>query len=222
MTWPRPNILNTMAKQQKNVGLCVFILGSLCCLIPLASAAGASVAGSSHWILDEKTGLVHQVWGSPYRSGCSCIREKYNCGCCAAFDFPKIGLNDTGCVNVTYLPEQYGVSFLVSLDGHVIYNETVSAKNPPPICFGIPHLEKAASLCVDFYNMDYANETFAGCIKVEARLYHVLVDDIDLGCFKIPLSTSPVINAVDYEKTMNLWLTEFKRQQHKKKITYLL
>ena len=198
----------------------VVILMLLCCI--LGSFCKATATAASHWILDQKTGLVHQVRGTPLKTGCECIREKYNCGCCATFNFPKIGLNDTGCVNVTYLPEQYGVSFLVSLDGKVIYNETVSAKNPPPICFGIPHLEKAASLCVDFYNMDYTNVTFSGCIKVEARLYHVLVDDLDLGCFKIPLSNSPLTNAANYENSMRDWLTEFKKQQLKKKLTYLL
>jgi Domain of unknown function (DUF4773) len=66
-----------------------------------------------------------------------------------------------------------------------------AAKNPPPICFAIPYAEKAASLCVDFYNLDLANSTFSGCIKLQARLAFVIVESIDFGCFHIPLRRRP-------------------------------
>lgn len=62
-----------------------------------------------------------------------------------------------------------------------------SARNPPPICVGIPYLEKEASICIDIYDIDYS-KNFGACIKLEARLYHVKVEDVELGCFHIPLT----------------------------------
>jgi len=91
------------------------------------------------------------------------------------------------CANVTYLPDQYGISLTFSIDGKVFINETVSAKNPPPICVGVPHLEKAASICIDLHDLDVLNKVFKGCIALEARLYHVYVEKVELGCFSIPL-----------------------------------
>jgi Domain of unknown function (DUF4773) len=55
------------------------------------------------------------------------------------------------------------------------------------VCFAVPYLEKAASLCIDFYNLDLANKTFSGCVKMQARLAHVVVESVDFGCFHIPL-----------------------------------
>lgn len=31
-----------------------------------------------------------------------------------------------GCVNLTYLPDEYGVSFTFSIDNKTIFNETIS------------------------------------------------------------------------------------------------
>ncbi|CAH1797251.1 unnamed protein product [Owenia fusiformis] len=126
-----------------------------------------------------------QHFDSADTNGCACV--KYNCGCCAHLEFDKIHINDTGCVNLTYLPDQYGISFTFSIDGRVLYNETISARNPPPVCIGVPYLEKYASVCLDFYNLDISKTAFSGCIKVEARLDKIKIADKEFGCFKIPL-----------------------------------
>jgi len=114
---------------------------------------------------------------------CGC--QGYTCGCCAHLDIPKIELNQTGCINLTYLPHDYGLSFTLSLDGRVVYNSTVSARNPPPVCFGVPYLKDYASLCVKFYNLDVQEKSFSGCAMLEAELYHVRVAERELGCFHL-------------------------------------
>jgi len=115
----------------------------------------------------------------------SCGCSGYSCGCCAHLDIAKIELNETGCVNLTYLPHDYGIAFTLSLDGRVVYNSTVSARNPPPICFGVPYLKEYASLCVKFYDLDVSERSFNGCVKLEAELYHVRVAERELGCFHL-------------------------------------
>jgi hypothetical protein len=47
----------------------------------------------------------------------------------------------------------------------------------------VPHLEKYVSLCLRFYNLSADLHHFSGCIQLEARLYKVVTEDIDLGCF---------------------------------------
>lgn len=119
-------------------------------------------------------------------TGCQCV--KYNCGCCLDIDVKPLHLDTSACVNAIYLPDQYGISLTFSLGGKVYINETISAKNPPPICVGIPEFEKDGSICIVFYNLDYTSSTFSGCIKLEAKLFHVKVQDLDLGCFSFPLA----------------------------------
>jgi len=68
----------------------------------------------------------------------------------------------------------------------IIYS-VFPAKNPPPICVGIPYLKKEASLCVDLYDLEYTKTNFSGCVRLEARIIFVKVKSVDLGCFSIPL-----------------------------------
>lgn len=116
-------------------------------------------------------------------TGCNCY--KYTCGCCAHMEVAKIHLNDTGCVNFTYLPKDYGISFVFTIDNLTIYNETISAREPPPLCFGAPVIEQFADLCVHFYDLNATWHMLHGCVKVEARLHHVVLTSYKLGCFTI-------------------------------------
>ncbi|XP_002732721.1 uncharacterized protein LOC100368219 [Saccoglossus kowalevskii] len=117
-------------------------------------------------------------------TGCDC--NSTSCGCCADLIVEKIELNTSVCMNISYLPEEIGFSFIISLGGDVVYNETISVKNPPPICFGVPYMKQYFSLCLEFYNMDYSTTSLSGCAKIEAMLYAAVVESVDLGCFKIP------------------------------------
>ncbi|GFS82571.1 DUF4773 domain-containing protein [Nephila pilipes] len=118
-------------------------------------------------------------------SSYGCVCSNYTCGCCAHVEAPRVGLNDTGCVNFTYLPKEYGISFTVTIDTLTIYNETISARNPPPLCFGAPILKEYADLCLHFYDLDVSRTKMHGCAQLEARLHRVVVGTYKLGCFQI-------------------------------------
>jgi len=131
----------------------------------------------------KKGKMNHDLGGSSEARTCGC--QGYTCGCCAQMDIPKIELNQTGCINLTYLPHDYGLSFTLSLDGRVVYNSTISARSPPPVCFGVPYLKDYASLCVKFYDLNVDERSFSGCVMLEAELYHVRVAERELGCFHL-------------------------------------
>ena len=61
-----------------------------------------------------------------------------------------------------------------------------SAKNPPPICVGVPYLKKYASVCLRFYNLTIKTYKFSGCIEIEAILFRILVERYKIGCFSLP------------------------------------
>uniref|UniRef100_A0A915ILP5 DUF4773 domain-containing protein n=1 Tax=Romanomermis culicivorax TaxID=13658 RepID=A0A915ILP5_ROMCU len=116
---------------------------------------------------------------------CQC--KGYGCLCCVSAFIPKIKLDDTVCMDFKYLPNDYGINFVLTVDSHCIFNETISARNPPPMCAAIPFLEEYASLCIAFYNLDIDGQHFAGCAEIEGKLYHLPVGKTELGCFNIPL-----------------------------------
>jgi len=79
------------------------------------------------------------------------------------------------------------------------------ARNPPPLCFAIPYLEKEASLCLDLYNLDVSRDVFSGCAKVEAELLDVKIGEAELGCFRLPLGPGDGLwSAYDLVKTLQM------------------
>jgi len=65
---------------------------------------------------------------------------------------------------------------------------SAAARNPPPLCFGVPEFKKEASLCLKLYDLDISTSAFSGCASVVVHLARVIVKTVELGCFKIPLS----------------------------------
>lgn len=65
-------------------------------------------------------------------------------------------------------------------------------------------MERLASLCIDFYNLDVANGTFSGCIKLKAKLAFVIVESIDLGCFHIPLHKRPSDDLIELVRLVRM------------------
>jgi|SRR6218665_669961 len=61
----------------------------------------------------------------------------------------------------------------------------VSARNPPPICVGIPYLKKGGSVCVQFYNLNVGKKSFSGCSRLLGRLLFVTIIKVNVGCFHV-------------------------------------
>lgn len=139
-----------------------------------------------------KTTLLH---------ACECT--KYSCGCCAHLEEPQIELNATICTNITYLVHDYGISFTVTVNHYTLFNETVSARNPPPVCLGLPYVKELADVCVRLYDIDATKTYLHACIKIEARMKKILIAQYDLGCINIgPLAEVPEAIAAVPEKKL--------------------
>lgn len=113
----------------------------------------------------------------------TCQCSNYNCSCCMHTEMEKIKLNATTCLSLAYLTKDYGLSIILSINGRVVYENTVSARNPPPICFAVPYLEEFASLCLEFYDLQFKEKELDGCAKIIGKLAHVSVGVVRLGCF---------------------------------------
>ncbi|XP_059487381.1 uncharacterized protein LOC132203549 [Neocloeon triangulifer] len=117
--------------------------------------------------------------------GNGCLCQDYTCGCCVHMDVDLIELNSTLCSNFTYLRHDYGLSFTITLNQHTLFNETVSARNPPPYCVGPPFVKEYAEICVRFYNLNTTRHSFYGCLEADAKLKHIRIARYDIGCFSI-------------------------------------
>ena len=60
-----------------------------------------------------------------------------------------------------------------------------TARNPPPVCLGVPYVKELADVCVRLYDINATTSFLHACVKVEARMKTVLIAQYDLGCFNI-------------------------------------
>ncbi|KAF8771340.1 hypothetical protein HNY73_018776 [Argiope bruennichi] len=130
------------------------------------------------------------VFGKPVKSrvaeklgdGCAC--ENFTCSCCANLVVPQIWLNDSICLILGYEPKTYGISFILTIDDKALINETISATNPPPICFAVPFIKDLVDGCVHFSDLAVSNKKIHGCAQLELRMWWVyVVAEYNLGCF---------------------------------------
>ncbi|KAK0425189.1 hypothetical protein QR680_009078 [Steinernema hermaphroditum] len=127
---------------------------------------------------------VHR--GRPSESdGCQCVTK--NCGCCEHLVIKKIHLDDNACLNITYLSEDIGVRLAFSVNERIYVSREISLRNPPPFCFDVPHLREFASICIRLYDVHTSRTQVSGCAELDAKLYHVHVARVHLGCFTIPI-----------------------------------
>lgn len=95
---------------------------------------------------------------------------------------------------MTYVKEEKGIRFTIVFDGEVVFDETLSAKNPPPFCQGIC---PAACICEKYYNMSYGDDDkWGGCLEIYGDLV-IQVLDVKFGCYYLPVNQAEQKSFVD-------------------------
>ncbi|XP_034947042.1 uncharacterized protein [Chelonus insularis] len=124
-----------------------------------------------------------------------CFHSNYSYRCCETIGKIK----GTVCFSFAYLPNDYGISFTITYNNYTLFNETISARNPPPICVGIPELEKiSAKVCLILYDLTFADSHFHGCVSLKVFIFHVMHKRFDYGCFNIPSNSSMFIEYLKF------------------------
>ena len=115
--------------------------------------------------------------------GCTCSDATYTCKCCV--DVPLVTSLSPACASVTYVPSKLSIDVAVTLNGNVVFHQSISAKDPPPVCFNIPFVE-GTQACLDIYDLYLDKDEFKACIKLTVK-WQSMPFDLDLGCFSFPL-----------------------------------
>ncbi|XP_067001195.2 uncharacterized protein [Anabrus simplex] len=127
----------------------------------------------------------------------NCTCEFYHCGCCGhAEENWLLELNATGCFRISYLVEDYGFGLGITLNGRTICNETVSARDPPSLCLGLPYITHLPRLCARLHQTT-SSGGFHTCVRIEAKVKKVVVAKYEFGCFKIETTMFPSVSKLD-------------------------
>ncbi|XP_020294742.1 uncharacterized protein LOC109860218 isoform X3 [Pseudomyrmex gracilis] len=114
-------------------------------------------------------------------NSCECI--SYDCGCCQHIEWDRIDLNGTLCANASYLEHDYGISVTLTYNNYSIINETVSARNPPPICVGEDVIDLVeVEICLRIYDIDVECNKFHVCFEILGKIMKFKILPIKLGC----------------------------------------
>ncbi|XP_033633991.1 uncharacterized protein LOC117295440 isoform X3 [Asterias rubens] len=139
--------------------------------------------------------LVNLMNSMQLNDASSCACSDKTCGCCQQIKIKELDINSQACVNVTFLSTQLGVKLSLSVGGKVLFDKTVSIKNPGPVCVKLGENKFGAELCVELYNIAVSLADMQACARLEGKVFSKTVATVDLGCFKIPFKASELLGA---------------------------
>ncbi|XP_055330575.1 uncharacterized protein LOC129582963 isoform X2 [Paramacrobiotus metropolitanus] len=136
---------------------------------------------------------VHQLAKANPGQGCYCDKVSAMCACCEEMKLPRVHLDEIGCAEIVYMPQSLGASFILEVDNFILVNKTVSARDPPPLCYTIPQIPLDAQLCLQVYDLDFnwAKLDISGCVNFQGKIEGLSILTIKLGCFNLPLKEAP-------------------------------
>ncbi|XP_012054839.1 PREDICTED: uncharacterized protein LOC105617913 [Atta cephalotes] len=150
----------------------------------VAKATGQDEITPTIFLLDNETHNEYIM--RMYDNGCKCI--EYNCGCCQHLQWDVISMDGKLCANTSYLEKDYGFSLTITYNNFVIINETISARNPPPICFGEDILNEVdVEVCLHIYDININKDKFHVCFEIYGKIMKLPITKIKLGCIQTKL-----------------------------------
>lgn len=101
---------------------------------------------------------------NPSRLPCEC--KKGICSCCLGGFF----FNNKGCMNIRYLPEDFAFELKMTLNENVLYKNTMSGKNPRPICISPPRFGQWIEMCAKFHDIYFIGRNMHLCLDISATV----------------------------------------------------
>lgn len=60
-----------------------------------------------------------------------------------------------------------------------------TARNPPPVCIGVPYVKELVDFCVRLYDINATTTFLHACLRFEARMKSILIAKYEFGCVNI-------------------------------------
>lgn len=95
------------------------------------------------------------------RIPCSCTNGV--CGCCTGLLLQTF--NSKGCMNITYIPEEFAFDLKMSMNDRVLYKNRVSGRNPAPVCIRPPRFQ-FMEVCASFYDIHFIGRNMHICLEM--------------------------------------------------------
>lgn len=87
-------------------------------------------------------------------------------------------------MNLTYDPDDFAFTVVLSINNRVLYKKTMSGKNPKPVCVSVPRVP-SIKLCAVFSNVYFAGRNLHMCIDMEGQWLGTTVLEASYDCIRI-------------------------------------
>lgn len=112
----------------------------------------------------KQIGLPSNPWGLLInRVPCNCVSGV--CGCCTGMFISA--LRSVGCLNITYMPEDFSFEFKMIMNDAVLYKNRVTGRNPPPVCARVPRFN-FMKVCASFHDLYFIGRNMHVCLDMSA------------------------------------------------------
>ncbi|XP_049816319.1 uncharacterized protein LOC126263276 [Schistocerca nitens] len=143
--------------------------------------AACGVAEPRLELLDIRRRPPTRLLGARLRMPCSC--QDLTCGCCVGMRIQAFSFDRTACMNLTYDPYEFALVADVLMDGDSLYQQTMSAKNPPPLCMPVPiPYAPSMDMCMRLWDVYTPGLNLHACLDMEARLQRAPVLVLHFDC----------------------------------------
>ncbi|XP_049762502.1 uncharacterized protein LOC126088405 [Schistocerca cancellata] len=150
-------------------------------LPPTTQRAACGVAEARLELLDIRRRPPTRLLGARLRMPCSC--QDLTCGCCVGMRIQAFSFDRTACMNLTYDPYEFALVADVLMDGDSLYQQTMSAKNPPPLCMPVPiPYAPSMDMCMRLWDVYTPGLNLHACLDMEARLQRAPVLVLHFDC----------------------------------------
>lgn len=88
------------------------------------------------------------------------------CSCCIGGFF----FNNKGCMKMKYIPEDFAFDLRMTFNDNTLYKNTISGKNPRPICISPPRFQQFLEICAKFHDIYFIGRNMHVCLDVTASI----------------------------------------------------
>ncbi|XP_076642226.1 uncharacterized protein LOC143353017 [Halictus rubicundus] len=131
--------------------------------------------------------------------GLPCQCENLQCSCCTGINLTSINFNRRACTKFTYDSSALAINMALTMNEREIYSNTLSARNPPPLCTPMPYLP-FVNFCIRFFDLYTEGRNLHACIDLETRFIGSPIMTLHFNCVKVGVdgvSWTQIGNATD-------------------------
>ncbi|XP_046404073.1 uncharacterized protein LOC124169490 [Ischnura elegans] len=171
---------------------------------------GDASEGTTIEIMNDETMEKHNL--RILQNPCNC--ESLMCKCCAGFNIEQMNFAREGCMIFGFNPMEFSLDMMILMNDNMLWNNSLSAKNPPPICLPIvipgvptPRLE----MCMKLYDIYFPGQNIHLCMDLDTKMMGSTLLLLHFDCMRMgadgwalmkPGDKVELVDIVDEEDTI--------------------